>query len=69
MYNAATGHDPKDDLATDYHGFLTKLGCNEMFKMKKLGINNRAPPPGASIDASGILIANSELPYTIIMHA
>ena len=69
IYNATTGHVPKEDLATDYHGFVTKLGCNEMFKMKKLGINYRVPPPGASIDASGILTANSELPCTIIMHS
>ena len=68
-YDATTGRVPMDDLATDYHSFVSKLGCHEMFKMKKLGINYRVPPPGASIDASGVLTANSELPCTVIMYS
>jgi hexosaminidase len=67
-YNATTGLVPEDELASDYNGFVTKLGCHEMSKMKKLGIAYRVPPPGGSI-ASGVLSANSELPCTDIMYS
>lgn len=67
-YNMTTGHIAKDELEEDYHGFVTKLGCHEMLKMRKLGINYRVPPPGATVDGSGMLTANSELPCTSIMY-
>eukprot|EP00580_Thalassiosira_gravida_P009129 CAMPEP_0201628794 /NCGR_PEP_ID=MMETSP0493-20130528/3655_1 /ASSEMBLY_ACC=CAM_ASM_000838 /TAXON_ID=420259 /ORGANISM="Thalassiosira gravida, Strain GMp14c1" /LENGTH=816 /DNA_ID=CAMNT_0048099649 /DNA_START=1 /DNA_END=2451 /DNA_ORIENTATION=- len=67
-YNATTGLVPEDELASDYNGFVTKLGCHEMSKMKKLGIAYRVPPPGGSI-ASGVLSANTELPCTKIMYS
>lgn len=68
-YNATTGLVPKDELSDDYNGFVTKLGCHEVSKLKKLGINYRVAPPGASIDASGTLTANSEMPCTVIMYS
>ena len=68
-FNAATGLVPKDDLATDYNGFVSALGCREAFKLEKLGITYRVPPPGGSIDASGVLTANSEMPCTAIMYS
>jgi len=68
-FNAATGLVPKDELATDYNGFVSALGCREAFKLEKLGITYRVPPPGASIDASGVLTANSEMPCTAIMYS
>lgn len=67
-YDMSTGLVPKDELEEDYHGFVTKLGCHEMLKMQKLGIKYRVPPPGATIDGSGLLTANSELPCTAIMY-
>ena len=68
IYSATTSLVPKNELASDFHGFVTKLGCHEISKMKKLGINYRVPPPGASIDAQGVLTANSEMPCTTIMY-
>mmetsp|Transcript_44497 Transcript_44497/g.87284 ORF Transcript_44497/g.87284 Transcript_44497/m.87284 type:complete len:874 (+) Transcript_44497:265-2886(+) len=67
VFNATTGLVPKDELASDYNGFVSALGCREVFKLEKLGITYRVPPPGASIDSSGILTANSEMPCTDIM--
>mmetsp|Transcript_5522 Transcript_5522/g.8281 ORF Transcript_5522/g.8281 Transcript_5522/m.8281 type:complete len:211 (+) Transcript_5522:44-676(+) len=67
VFNATTGLVPKDELASDYNGFVSALGCREAFKLEKLGITYRVPPPGASIDSSGILTANSEMPCTDIM--
>ena len=68
-YNTTTDLVPKNELADDYNGFVTKLGCNEVFKLQKLGINYRIAPPGASIDAAGVLTANSEMPCTLIMYS
>ena len=68
-YNATSSLVPKNELDNDYHGFVTKLGCHEIFKMKRLGISHRVAPPGASIDASGVLTANSEMPCTTIMYS
>jgi len=68
-YDSTTGLVPKDELANDYHGFVTKLGCHEVFKMKKLGIYYRIPPPGGKVDGSGMLTANTELPCTAIMYS
>ena len=64
-YSGTTNNVPKDDLAVDYHGFVTKLGCHEMTKMRKLGIKYRVPPPGGKVN-SGVLTVNSELPCTAI---
>jgi hypothetical protein len=58
-----------DELADDYKSFASALGCREILKLTKLGIPYRVPPPGGSIDASGMLSANSELPCTIIMYS
>jgi len=68
-YNLSTGLVPKDELADDYHGFASALGCREASKLKKLGIMYRVPPPGGSIDSSGVLTANSEMPCTTIMYS
>ena len=68
-YNMTTGLVPMDELAEDYSGFASALGCREIIKLSKLGISYRVPPPGGSIDPSGILSANSELPCTIIMYS
>lgn len=68
-YSLSTGLVPKSDLSSDYHGFASALGCREANKLQKLGITYRVPPPGASIDASGTLTANSELPCTAIMYS
>ena len=68
-YNMSTGLVPVDELADDYNGFASALGCREMTKLSKLGVAYRVPPPGGSIDASGVLSANSELPCTIIMYS
>ena len=68
-YDSSTGLVPKDDLAADYNGFVTVLGCRELPKLEKLGITYRVPPPGAKIDTSGTLTANSELPCMGIMYS
>jgi hypothetical protein len=68
-YNMSTGLVPMSELAEDYKGFASALGCREMAKLSRLGISYRVPPPGGSIDASGLLSANSELPCTIIMYS
>ena len=68
-YNMTTGLVPMNELAEDYSGFASALGCREIIKLSKLGISYRVPPPGGSIDATGILSANSELPCTIIMYS
>ena len=68
-YNMSTGLVPMDELASDYNSFASALGCKEMTKLSKLGISYRVPPPGGSIDSSGLLSANSELPCTIIMYS
>merc|ERR1712176_1453714 len=69
VFNFTTGVVPKEDLASDYNEFASVLGCREVFKLEKLGIAYRVPPPGAAIDASGVLTANSELPCTIIIYS
>merc|ERR1712176_1570494 len=69
VFNFTTGVVPKEDLASDYNEFASVLGCREVFKLEKLGISYRVPPPGASIDASGVLTANSELPCTAIIYS
>ena len=68
-FDATTGLVPKDELAADFNGFASALGCREALKLEKLGIAYRVPPPGASIDASGTLTANSEMPCTAIMYS
>lgn len=68
-YNMSTGLVPMDELADDYKSFASALGCREILKLTKLGIPYRVPPPGGSIDALGMLSANSELPCTIIMYS
>jgi len=68
-YNLTSGLVPKDDLADDFNGFVSVLGCREMHKMRKLGINYRVPPPGGFIDSSGLLHANTELPCTSIKYS
>ena len=68
-FDATTNLVPKDELAADYNGFVSALGCREAFKLEKLGIAYRVPPPGASIDASGVLTANSELPCMVTMYS
>lgn len=68
-YNFTTALVPKDELAEDYHGFASALGCREAAKLGKLGIAYRVPPPGGSVDASGVLTANSELPCTTIVYS
>ena len=68
-YNLSSGRVPIDELAEDYNGFASALGCRELAKLGKLGISYRVPPPGASIDSLGVLTANSELPCTIIMYS
>lgn len=60
---------PKDDLADDFNGFVSVLGCREMHKMRKLGINYRVPPPGGFVDSSGLFHANTELPCTSIKYS
>ena len=67
VYNMTTGLVPMKQLSDDYNGFVSVLGCREIAKLRKLGIAYRVPPPGGSIDAAGVLSANSELPCTIIM--
>ena len=67
-YDDTTNNVPKDKLASDYHGFVSKLGCHEVLKLEKLGINYRVPPPGGKIE-SRVLTANSELPCTLIMYS
>ena len=67
-YDDTTNNVPKDELAMDYHGFVMKLECHEVLKLEKLGINYRVPPPGGKVE-SGVLIANSELPCTLIMYS
>jgi hexosaminidase len=69
VFNLTTNLVPKAKLAEDYAGFVSALGCRELLKMNKLGISYRVPPPGASIDASGVLFANSELPCTAIAYS
>jgi len=69
VFNTTSGHVRKDELATDYNGFVSALGCREVFKLEKLGITYRLPPPGASIDSSGVLAANSEMPCTDTMYS
>lgn len=69
MYNLTTGLVPKDKLAEDYNGFISTLGCKELLKIRKLGISYRVPPPGARVDESGILSANSELPCIVILYS
>ena len=69
IFNATTDLVPKDELASDYNGFASALGCREALKIKKLGIPYRVPPPGASIDTSGVLTANTEMPCTAIMYS
>ena len=49
--------------------FLSALGCKEAFKLEMLGIAYRVPPPSASINASDVLTANSEIPWTTIMYS
>ena len=68
-YNMTTDHVPKDELEADYNDFVSVLGCRETTKLKKLGIKYRVPPPGGSIDAAGMLSANSELPCTSILYS
>ena len=68
-YNENTSHVPKDQLATDFKGFNTVLGCREVRKIwQRLGIMYRVPPPGAMIDG-GMLVANTELPCTRIQYS
>ena len=69
VYNMTTSMVPMKQLSDDYNGFASVLGCREIAKLRKLGIAYRVPPPGASIDAAGVLSANSELPCTIIMYS
>ncbi|KAL7552772.1 hypothetical protein ACHAWF_018597 [Thalassiosira exigua] len=69
VYDASSGLVPKDELATDYNGFASALGCKEVRKLEKLGITFRVPPPGAFVDSTGLLSANSELPCTTIMYS
>ncbi|KAL9180069.1 hypothetical protein ACHAXT_008039, partial [Thalassiosira profunda] len=68
-YNLSSGRVPKDELAADFNGFASALGCREVAKLEKLGIGYRVPPPGASVDASGMLTVNSELPCTVTMYS
>jgi hexosaminidase len=68
-YNRTTDLVPKRELAADYNGFVSALGCRELVKLRKLGILYRVPPPGASINALGVLTANSELPCTAISYS
>lgn len=68
-YNLTSGHVPKFELSEDYNGFVSALGCRELVKLRKLGILYRVPPPGAAIDASGVLTANSELPCAAIAYS
>jgi len=68
-HDGTTNHVPKDQLATDFKGFNTVLGCREVRKIwQRLGIKYRVPPPGAMIEG-GILIANTELPCTRIQYS
>jgi hexosaminidase len=68
-YHATTNFVPKDELATDFKGFNTVLGCREIRKIwQRLGIVYRVPPPGANVEA-GMLTANTELPCTRIQYS
>jgi hexosaminidase len=68
-YHATSDNVPKDQLAMDFKGFNTVLGCREVRKIwQRLAIKYRVPPPGATIEA-GILTANSELPCTRIQYS
>eukprot|EP00986_Skeletonema_menzelii_P012608 scaffold6997_cov151-Skeletonema_menzelii.AAC.1 len=68
-YQGTTNHVPKDQLAADFKGFNSVLGCREVRKVsERLGISYRVPPPGAMIEG-GILIANTELPCTRIQYS
>ena len=69
IFDGTTGLVPKDVLDNDYNGFASALGCREVVKLEKLGIAYRVPPPGASLDSSGLLSANSEMPCTTIMYS
>ena len=66
---ASTDLVPKDDLASDYNTFASAMGCREMAKLAKLGVTYRVPPPGAKVDGSGLLFANTEMPCTKIMYS
>ena len=68
-YQGTTSYVPKDQLAADFKGFNSVLGCREVRKIsERLGIAYRVPPPGAMIDG-GMLIANTELPCTRIEYS
>lgn len=69
VFNSTTGLVPKDLLKNDYNHFVSALGCRELMKLEKLGIEHRMPPPGASLDPYGVLTANSEMPCTTIMYS
>ena len=66
---ASTDLVPKGDLASDYNTFASAMGCREMAKLAKLGVACRVPPPGAKVDDSGLLFANTEMPCTKIMYS
>mmetsp|Transcript_25974 Transcript_25974/g.58264 ORF Transcript_25974/g.58264 Transcript_25974/m.58264 type:complete len:1141 (+) Transcript_25974:342-3764(+) len=66
---ASTDLVPKGDLASDYNTFASAMGCRETTKLAKLGVMYRVPPPGAKVDGSGLLFANTEMPCTKIMYS